>query len=81
MILHNQPIPANQQTGHGFSNGRGKDPNTSYVEVLYNLEYWRINNTKDKITKYGSDWWWCPKHKMDEKFGGMYMNHSLVKHD
>ena len=45
----------NQQTVCVSYDGKVKDPNKSYVEVLENIESWRIRNTKDKITQYVMD--------------------------
>ena len=58
-----------------FNNTKRRKPKKMYVEGLANLESWLINKSKDKITRDGRDWWWCPKHMMDGKFGGVYMNH------
>ena len=32
--------------------------NKSYVEGLKNIESWRFNKSKEKITRYGQYWWW-----------------------
>ena len=63
------------------TNNKGSDPNNIYVERLNNIESWRVKKSKDKITRYGQDWYWFPKHKMKGKFDGMYMYHPNNKHD
>ena len=55
--------------------------NKNYVKGLNNLESYRINRSKDKMTRYSQYWWWCPKNNMDGKFYGIYMNHLSNKHD
>ena len=60
---------------------KGIYPNNSYVEVLANLEYWHIKKSKYNITRDSQDLRWCPKHNMNGKFDGMYMNHLANKHD
>ena len=58
-----------------------RDPNKIYAEGLNNIESWRVKKSKDKITRGGQDWYWCPKHKMEGKFYEMYMKHTANKHD
>ena len=60
---------------------KGRDPSKSYVEGIKNIESWRVNKSKDKITRYGQDWYQFPNHKMEGKFDGMYMYHPTNKHD
>ena len=57
------------------TNTKGSDPNKIYVGGLNNIESWRVNKSKDNITRYGQDWYWCPKHDMEGKFDVMYMNY------
>ena len=57
------------------------DPNKSYVEVIHNLESGRVNKSMDNITRDGQYWYWCPKHKMERIFDGMYINSPSNKHD
>ena len=47
-----------------FTNTKGREPNNTYVEGLNNLESWRVNKSKDNITRYGQYWYWYPKHNM-----------------
>ena len=58
-----------------------REPNKSYVEGLHNLESWRVNKSKDKITRDGQYWWLCPKHKIEGKFDGIYMKYTANKND
>ena len=46
------------------TNTKGMDPNKSYAEGINSIESWRVNKSKDKITRDGQDWWWWPKHNM-----------------
>ena len=40
---------------HTHTNTKGRDPNKSYVEVIANLESWRIKKLNGKITRDGQD--------------------------
>ena len=57
------------------------DPMKIYFDGLSYLEPWRINRSKDKITRDGQYWCWCPNRNIDGKFNGMYMNHTSNKHN
>ena len=61
-------------------NTKVRETNKIIFQGLANLDSWRIKKSKDKITRDGQDWWWCPNHKMEGKFDGMYMNHPPNKH-
>ena len=63
------------------TNIKVSESNKSYAEGLNDLESWRVNKSKKNITRYVQDWWWCPKHKMEGKFDGMYINHPSNKHN
>ena len=53
----------------------------NYVELLKHIESCRVDKSKDNITRDGQDWYWCPKHNMEDKFYAMYMNYPSKKHD
>ena len=63
------------------TNAKLSDPNKRYVEIINNIEYWRVNESKDKITRDGQGWYCWPNHNMEGKFDVMYMNHTANKHD
>ena len=81
----NKPLqsttPRNQPTWLGRYNGKLRDSNKSYVEVMDNLESLCIKKSKLKTSKYGSYLWWFPRQKTAKKFDGMYMNHSIANYD
>ena len=62
------------------TNNNRRNPNKIYVEEINNIESWRVNKSKDEITRDDQDLYWCPKHKMEGKFDGMYMNHPTNKY-
>ena len=42
---------------------------------------WRTKKGKDKVEKDGKTWWWCPHHKREGYFDGLYMPHKPCDHD
>ena len=80
------PVLATVQGGEGninqtHTNTKGRETNKSYVEGLKNLEYCKVNKLKDKITRYGQDWYWFPIKNMERKFDRMYMNYPAKNYD
>ena len=55
--------------------------NKSYVEGLNNIESCRVNKSKNKIIRYGQDWYWCLNHNMEGKLYGIYVDHPSKKND
>ena len=39
------------------TNTKVRDPNNSYVEVINNIESWRVRKSKDKIKMEDQDWY------------------------
>lgn len=42
---------------------------------------WRTVKKGDKVDKEGKTWWWCPHHKKEGLFDGLYMPHKPSEHD
>ena len=63
------------------TNTIGSEPNNRYVELLNNLESWRVNKQKKNINRYVQDWWWYPNHKTEGGFYVIYMKHPDNKND
>ena len=42
---------------------------------------WRTKKGKDKVERDGKTWWWCPHHKREGYFDGLYMPHKPCDHD
>ena len=75
------PAGSNSVGGKGTApKGVQKDGKT-YVEGLNYLELWRTIKKGGTINRDGKKWHWCPKHKMDGKFNGLYMEQSPDGHD
>ena len=45
---------------HNLTNTKVRYPKNIYVEGINNIESWTFKKSKDKITRYGQDWYWCP---------------------
>ena len=45
------------------------------------IEAWRMKKDGDYKQVNGIDYWWCPHHKWDGKFDGLYMQHKREDHD
>ena len=42
---------------------------------------WRTIKKGEKLDKDGKTWWWCPHHKKEGLFDGLYMPHKASEHD
>ena len=42
---------------------------------------WRTKKGKDSVNRDGKQWWWCPHHKKEGLFDGLYMTHKPCDHD
>ena len=42
---------------------------------------WRTIKKGDKVDKDGKTWWWCPHHKAEGLFDGLYVTHKSEDHD
>ena len=40
------------------------------------LAKWRIVKVEEKLTRDGKTYWWCPHHRRDNFYDGMYMEHD-----
>ena len=45
------------------------------------LEEWRKKKGAATITKDGQTWHWCPRHKVEGQYDGLYVTHSPADHD
>ena len=62
------------------TNTKGRDLKKSYLEGLNNLEFCRVKESRENITRDVQDWWWFPKKNLEGKFYGMYINHPSNIH-
>ena len=54
---------------------------TSSTNPQLRIPVWRTQKIGDKIDKDGKTWWWCPHHKKEGLFDGLYMTHKPSEHD
>jgi hypothetical protein len=45
------------------------------------IDEWRKKKGAATVTKNGQTWYWCPKHKVDGQYDGLYVTHSPADHD
>ena len=45
------------------------------------IEDWRKVKTTYSVEKNDLTWWWCPKHKFEGVFDGLYVRHKPEDHD
>ena len=56
-------------------NPRNNQPEES-VPGCSTLAKWCTETKGDKITRNGKEWHWCPHHKLEGKYNGLYMPHD-----
>ena len=44
------------------------------------IEAWRMKKGQDSVTRNEKTWYWCPDHKFQGKFDGLYVTHHPSKH-
>ena len=47
----------------------------------FSIEPWRKIKGEASVERNGKQWWWCPHHKMEGEFDGLYVTHQPEKHD
>ena len=57
---------------------KSKQPNKK--DKLF-VDEWRIKNIGEMITRDGATWYWCPYHKREGLYDGMYMPHKACDQD
>ena len=45
------------------------------------IPMWRTENKGEKCGRDGKTWYWCPHHKKEGLFDGLYMPHKPEDHD
>ena len=57
-----------------------KHSNKSNIKL--NVDKWRIIKDRgETFERDGKQWWWCPHHKLEGHFDGLYMNHPPSQHN
>ena len=57
-----------------------KQKSTKKKDKLF-VDEWRIVNKGESCTRDGATWHWCPHHKREGLYDGMYMPHKACDHD
>ena len=67
--LKNNRLNSQNSTGNSFSSG---NQNNGHIHI----DAWRKSKTKgDTCLMDGKQWWWCPEHKREGDFDGLYVTH------
>ena len=45
------------------------------------IKAWRMKKTEDSIQKEGRTWYWCPHHKVEGSYEGLYVTHKPEEHE
>ena len=61
------------------SSSNGKVTNKTEKELGF--PEWRTKKGKAEVTRDGKTYWWCPHHKREGYFDGLYMPHKPEDHD
>jgi len=67
------------------SGGRKPSSNTSSKNGqkgdFLSIQAWRMTKTEDSLERDGKQWYWCPHHKMEGSYDGLYVTHKPEEHD
>ena len=59
-----------------------KDTSSGKGSNFRSIDAWRkVKNKGDECEVNGLTWWWCPKHKIDGSYNGLYVRHRSEDHD
>ena len=61
--------------------GTGKDLSQPRSGSCFTLDEWYIKKEGGTKTIDGETWYWCPHHKMEGTYDGVYVKHPKDKHD
>ena len=54
---------------------------TSAEKPELKIPVWRTEKKEASVQRDGKTWWWCPHHKKEGLFDGLYMTHKPSEHD
>ena len=70
-----------KQNNPSSSNDKQSD-DSKWVPGAKHVEKWRIVKDKgEECEVNGLTWWWCPHHKLDGVFDGLYVRHRPEDHN
>ena len=68
-------------TKNGTSSG-GQDVPSGKGSNFRNIDAWRkVKNKGNQCEVDGLTWWWCPKHKVEGSYDGLYVRHRPEDHE
>ena len=59
------------------SQNRTMNPRFQFTEIAA----WRMKKGPEKLDRDGKTWFWCPHHKMEGQYDGLYVTHRPEEHD
>ena len=71
--LHQQSLKAN--TTQAPQTNRST-PRQQFTEIAD----WRMKKGQEQLDRDGKTWFWCPHHKMEGKYNGLYVTHKPEDH-
>lgn len=45
------------------------------------IKAWRMKKTQDSVQQDGKTWYWCPHHKVEGSYDGLYVTHKPEEHE
>jgi len=57
----------------GHQSGKSKD--------FLSIKSWRMVKTDDMVERDGKTWYWCPHHKVEGSYDGLYVTHKPEEHE
>ena len=70
-----------EQLEKAFSTTKQPSGPSKPTQSSSRIEDWRKVKTTYSVEKNGLTWWWCPKHKFEGVFDGLYVRHKPEDHD
>ena len=70
----------NQISNSNKTNNQANATSSSGKAKLH-IPEWRTVKKGESIEKEGNTWYWCPHHKKEGLFDGLYMPHKASEHD
>ena len=62
------------------ANATESNPKSTKKKDKLFVDEWRIVNKGESCTRDGATWHWCPHHKREGLYDGMYMPHKACDH-
>jgi len=66
------------------NNSSGKPKGSASSDTskdFLSIKSWRMVKTNDSVERDGKTWYWCPHHKVEGSYDGLYVTHKAEEHD